>query len=330
MPKSDQRIGVWDEAARKADLTIKLPGGVPMFFRRIPSDSFRMGSRGYSSAEEPVHRVVMAQDFYLGTFVVTQEQYEAVASRCAALKKNSTPSHFKGRRRPVEQVSWHDACAFCDWIARQKKILPAEMAYVRLPTDAEWEYACRARSDTEYYNGDGEAALAEVAWYGGNAGNETHPVDERDEAHPFGLYGMHGNVWEWCRDVYDANAYRKRVDGWEAREWTPDDAGDDAEYWSDDDRRAQKNQTRVLRGGSWLYSARSCRSACRLRFGPDGRSWYFGFRVCLVRGPAARRGAPTDRTEAEPAPGDGGRGTRPESDGAGGASSGVPDLASAT
>src|SRR5208283_3530718 len=109
-------------------------------------------------------------------------------------------------RRPVEQVNWNDATAFCEWLTEWKG-LPKEIATVRLPTEAEWEYACRAGADTDYYNGDGEAALAEVAWYDGNSGNYTHPVDERSESHPFGLHGMHGNVWEWCQDVFDPNAY---------------------------------------------------------------------------------------------------------------------------
>jgi formylglycine-generating enzyme required for sulfatase activity len=327
MPALIAHPNVWNQAARDADLTLALPGGVPMFFRRIPTGRFRMGARGESFDEEPIHRVIVSQEFFLGTFVVTQEQYQAVATRCPALKKEADPSHFKGPRRPVEQVSWHDATAFCEWLTAWNG-LPKGITAAHLPMEAEWEYACRGGTETEYYPGDGGAALAEAAWYDGNAGNETHPVDERAEAHPFGLHGMHGNVWEWCRDVFDANAFRKRADSWEAKEWTLEDAGNDAHYWSDEDREAAKNQTRVLRGGSWFVTARFCRSASRDWSWPDVRNWYFGFRVCLVRGPAAGRGAHSE-TAAEPAPGDGGRGTRPESDGAGRAGAALPDLASA-
>lgn len=317
MPSRKTHLAVWDQAARDADLTLTLPGGISMFFRRIPAGNCRIGSRGVYPDEEPIHRVVIPREFFLGTFVVTQEQYRAVATRCPALKKEPDPSNFKGPRRPVENVSWHDATAFCDCLTGWKGLARGITA-VRLPTEAEWEYACRGRSDTEYYNGDGEAALAEVAWYDGNSGNETHAVDERAESHLFGLHGIHGNVWEWCQDVFDANAYRKRVDGWAAEEWTLPDAGDDAHYWSDEDLKAGKNRSRVLRGGSWNDTAWICRSASRLGGRPDALLRRLGFRVCLVRGPAAGRGAPTDgRAEAEPAPGDGGRGTRPESDGAG-------------
>ncbi|HEY3856315.1 MAG TPA: formylglycine-generating enzyme family protein [Verrucomicrobiae bacterium] len=301
-------LTVWEKAARKADLTLKLPGGIPMFFRRIPAGSFRMGARGEGADEEPMHQVVVTREFLLGTFVVTQEQYRAVASRCPALKKQSDPSHFKGPRRPVEQISWHDATAFCQWL-RCWRGLPKEIREVRLPDEAEWEYACRADSETEYYNGDGEAALANVAWFEKNSGNESHAVDERPESHPFGLYGMHGNIWEWCLGVHDSNAYRKREDGWEAREWVLSEKG--------------KDRARVLRGGSWYDTARGCRSAYRDRLRPDVRYRNFGLRVCLVRGPAG----PADNRAAS-APGDGGRGTRLESDGAGGGPHGTPSGAS--
>ena len=257
-------VNVWEEAARSADFTLALPGGVPMFFRRIPAGSFRMGARGIDAKEEPVHRVRITRDFYLGAFPVTQEQYRAVARRCPALKGNADPSAFKGARRPMEYVSWDYATAFCAWLSAWEE-LPAEIAKVCLPSETQWEYACRAGTDTDYYSGDGEPALAEVAWYSGNSDHETHPVDERPEAHPFGLYGMHGNVWEWCRDAWDARAYRMRADGVEDPEVLP----------------KGKYQDRVLRGGSWRSPARVCRSAYRLGNRPDVHNWLYGFRVCL-------------------------------------------------
>jgi formylglycine-generating enzyme required for sulfatase activity len=185
--------------------------------------------------------------------------------------------------------------------------LPDGFAVACLPTEAEWEYACRAGTETEYYTGDGEAALAEAGWFGEEWDKgATHPVRQK-KPNAFGLYDMHGNIWEWCRDVWDAAAYRKRADGWVATEWT------------------LPNETRrVLRGGSWRRTARGCRAADRGGDRPGDRNWGSGFRVGLVRGPSARSG-----TEAAPTLRDGGRGTRPQSSGGGDAADGAPDLAAA-
>jgi formylglycine-generating enzyme required for sulfatase activity len=303
MTTGQPHLSVWVQAARDADLTLRLPGGVPMFFRRIPAGRFLLGSRGYHHDEEPTHQVVIPRNFYLGTFVVTQAQYRAVAIRCPTLKKNPAPSHFKGDRHPVEQVSWEDAVAFCDWF-KTSKSLPPGIVEARLPAEVEWEYACRAGSRTEYYCGDGEAALSGVAWFDKNSEGRTHEVDERREAHPLGLHGLHGNVWEWCSDVWDDQAYRQRAAGWESRAWSEADAG----------IKKSLEIYRVLRGGSWFISAGICRSAYRFRFRPVVRNQCLGFRVCLVRGPADSQ----NRSGAEPVPGDAGRGTRPESVGTGG------------
>ncbi|MCC5025109.1 MAG: formylglycine-generating enzyme family protein [Candidatus Synoicihabitans palmerolidicus] len=163
-----------------------------------------MGSRAKDPGEELRHRVVLPEAFMLGSFVVTQAQWRAVATRTKALKRRTDPSHFKSDRLPVEQVSWDDATAWCEALTQSGKL--PEGWEARLPTEAEWKYACRAGTDTRYYNGDDAAALAQVAWFADNAGGQTHAVDEpvggRVEQHPWGLFGMHGNVEEWCRDVY--------------------------------------------------------------------------------------------------------------------------------
>jgi len=324
----------WEQAADEADLTVTLPGGVPMFFQRIPRsppEGFRMGSRGNYHHEEPIHRIVIpeAREFYLGTFVVTQEQYQAVAAQVPALSERAQPSDFKGPRLPVENVDWFEANQFCHWLTCH---LPADSLPAQghnlfcLPTEAEWEYACRAGAETDYHNGDGDAALTEVGWFDANSESRTHPVDERvagrEESHPFKLRGMHGNVWEWCHDLWDSAAYRTRVDGDPDPSWDPR-----SEDWESRLNRLivpGDNRSRVIRGGAWCDSARFCRSAFRYRGRPVGRFRLRGFRVCLVRGPAVRGGAQEQNLKAESAAGPeaGRRGTRrkahgPDADGAG-------------
>jgi formylglycine-generating enzyme required for sulfatase activity len=325
---------VWENVANEKDLEIELPGGVRMLFRRIPAspnEGFRMGSRGNSGNEEPIHRVRIPDDFFLGKFVVTQEQYAAVAGQVPALQMRADPSHFKGVRNPVEEVDWHEANRFCDWLTRHVPVaqLPGGFNRFCLPTEAEWEYACRGGTETEYCSGDGEAALAEVGWYGGNSGDTTHPVDQpvngTPEKHPAGLVGMHGNVWEWCHDEYERDPYRRRLDGdvdpaWEQRrrDWI---------RGLDSILKAPNHRYPVVRGGSWNFDAGWCRSASRNWWwlGALGRD--SGFRVCLVRGPATEGEAREQqkRAEAPRAPEVEGRGTRPETDGAGGAGAATSD-----
>jgi len=311
----------WAAARAAADLIVGLPGtgadGHPgeMFFRRIAATGpkgFLMGSRDGDSAEEPIHRVVIEEDFYLGTFVVTQEQWAAVWPEIEGLygKKGpwekppgASPSGHKGSGLlPVEQVSWYDAMAFCDWLTRHQRLIGGKCPpdgdwRFCLPTESEWEYACRGGReglgrDTEYWNGDGEAALREVGWFGDKSGRHTHPVTEplipgSVEDHPLGLFGLHGNVWEWCHDEWDGGAYRGHVNG----------DGDRAVEHRLEVLRALAadgpapllpgDRDRVIRGGAWFDTAGRCRSAFRSWLWPDTRSVRQGFRVCLVRGPAA-------------------------------------------
>jgi formylglycine-generating enzyme required for sulfatase activity len=172
--------------------------------------------------------------------------------------------------------------AWCGWIERHwrhfsgttKEDTELKIRSFGLPTEAQWEYACRAGTETEYYTGDGEAALAEAGWYDGNSGGQTHPVGERKE-NQWGLYDMYGNIGEWCRDAWDKDAYKKRVDGAEDPEATAEYVGE-----QDDPRR-------VSRGGSFHSEADLCRSSARDWWGADVRGSLIGFRVCLVRSPAA-------------------------------------------
>ncbi len=233
-----------------------LPGGVPLTFAFIPPGSFRMGSdhpEGHSD-EKPVHTVTLTKGFFLGVHPVTQAQWSSVMG--------TDPSNFKGSNRPVEEVSWDDCQEFCKKVTKSLKGLGT----ARLPTEAEWEYACRAGTATEYYFGD--VINPDLVNYDGNHSWNGSPKGKNRKAttdvglfpcNPWGLHDMHGNVWEWCSDWYGDNA-----------------AGDQI------DSQGQSNgQYRVLRGGSWHDDPGYCRAATRYRLGPASRYDDFGFRVCF-------------------------------------------------
>jgi formylglycine-generating enzyme required for sulfatase activity len=216
---------------------------IGMRFVPIPAGTFTMGD----ADNGPTHKVTLTQAFELGQYEVTQEQYEKVMGK--------NPSHFKGKQNPVEKVSWDEAVEFC----RKLSELPAEKkaGYVyRLPTEAEWEYACRAGTKTKYSCGDSESELGDYAWSVKNSGRTTHPVGQK-KPNAWGLYDMHGNVWELCQDWYG-----KYPSG-----STTDPTG------------AASGSDRVLRGGSWFRSSDYCRSAFRIRFTPDYRFSFLGCRV---------------------------------------------------
>ena len=200
-----------------------------------------------SSVEKPAHPVTLTQPFYVGKFDVTQEQYQQVMG--------TNPSYFKGKDNPVEQVSWDDAQAFC------KKLSEQTTDRVRLPTEAEWEYSCRAGTKTTYYSGDTDKDLDRVAWYGANSKSTTHPVGQK-ESNFFGLYDMHGNVWQWCQDWYSENYYGKSE--------------------AENPQGPAQGAVRLLRGGSWDFNPMICRSANRCRYDPVNRYYNIGFRVVLV------------------------------------------------
>ena len=213
-------------------LILPLPGSTEtMTLRRIPAGEFRMGARGQYPAEEPIHRVVIPQDFYLGEFPVTQAQF-AVWTETAEyrdwferhreiIRETSTggvaqphANHFPDRpRHPAENVTWWEARGFAEWL-NASGVLPGGWR-ADLPGEAQWEYACRSGTQTAYWSGDREEDLARVGWYGGNAGGETHEVGEKGEgsAHRWGLSDLHGNVSEWCLDYFDARHHRRAAAG---------------------------------------------------------------------------------------------------------------------
>ena len=277
---------MWRKAERAADWIVDLPGAVPMFFRRIPKGEFRMGSRGFDPSEAPVHQVCIPNDFYLSTFVVTQQQWRAVAKGSDPLKGRTSPSEFKGSRNPVESVDWFEANHFCQWLTNHGR-LPTDFQRARLPAEAEWEYACRGGTETVFYSGDGEEELGSIGWHSLNSDICTHQVDQLNENHPFGLYGMHGNVWEMCADVFDHSAYRKHPTRWAAGPWELKNAGGDAYHIYGCEHKSAKTAFRVVRGGALDSPPSYCSSKFRYGREPDVRDGTVGFRVCLVRGPAA-------------------------------------------
>ena len=263
-----EAFGTRDEVP---DRIIDLPDGkgglVGMAFRPIPAcpGGFLMGSRGYRDDESPRHRVLVPQPLYAGTFPVTQREFACFRPE----HKNAfagNPDH------PAENLSWHDALEFLAWLAREARKLPRGFV-PRLPCEAEWEYACRAGTDTEYHSGDGEAALEEVGWYRANSGETTHPVG-RKLGNTWGLHDMHGNIGERCGDVFYFEGYAKRGHLWLAKARGEKAAGEDAE-------RSDGVLRRMLRGGSWHLGSDFCLATVRLSTPPSARSRAIGFRVLL-------------------------------------------------
>jgi len=215
---------------------------------QIPAGTFQMGdSTGNGEANElPVHTVTISQAFYIGKYEITQIQWQAVMG--------SNPSNFKDgdMNRPVEQVSWDDCQAFITALSTRLG------RTFRLPTEAEWEYACRAGSEDDYYFGNDASLLGDYAWYIGNSNFVTHPVGQK-LPNAFGLYDMHGNVWEWCNDWYGPYAAGPETD--------PTGPGVGTE--------------RVLRGGSWFDYAENVRSAFRAILAPDQSNGNIGLRVVM-------------------------------------------------
>ena len=238
------------EAERSAAAPLKaLTNSIGIQFKLLPAGTFTMGQANGDSEERPPHQVTLTKPFYMGVYEVTNAQWERVMG--------SVPSQWKDADRPVEEVSWNDANKFC----RKLSALPEEKRagrVYRLPTEAEWEYACRAGTTTEWSFGDDASKLGEYGWFANNSGGQTHPVGQK-KPNAWGLYDMHGNVWEWCSDWY----------------------GDYAKGTVTDPQVPSWGSIRVCRGGGWGVNARFCRSAVRLRYSPSYRFIILGFRLAL-------------------------------------------------
>ena len=227
-------------------------GGVKLELVKIPAGSFKMGSN-QADSEKPIHDV-MLKEFWMGKYAVTQKQWQAVMG--------DNPSQFKGENLPVERVSWHSARAFC------RKLSEKTGREMRLPTEAEWEYACRAGTNTAYAFGD---TLTTNQANFEQSQKQTVAIDSYDP-NAWGLYQMHGNVWEWCLDEWHENYSAKpnhlKQNGNEA--------------WGDLNVNENDNRSRIARGGSWFYIAWGCRSANRGRRIAVNRSDGSGFRVVVA------------------------------------------------
>ncbi|MFM6916550.1 MAG: formylglycine-generating enzyme family protein, partial [Dolichospermum sp.] len=234
----------------------------------IPGGTFMMGSlegeEESRSEEKPQHQVTI-KPFLMGEYPITQAQWRAVAELPQVNQKlQPNPSRFKGANRPVEQVSWHDAIEFCARLSNHTK------KPYRLPSEAQWEYACRAGTTTPFHFG--ETITTDLANYCGDyaygRGQKGAYREETTEVgnfppNAFGLHDMHGNVWEWCQDDWHNNYIDAPIDG---TAWTGLDMG-------------LSNDIKVLRGGSWDYCSGNCRSASRYYFVADFDNINIGFRV---------------------------------------------------
>ncbi len=257
-----------------------LGDGIGLDILLIPGGSFMMGSPENElerrESESPQH-LVNIQQCCMGKYPITQPQWKAVAALAKVNKDlDADPSKFKGVNRPVDRVSWYDAVEFCQRLTAYTK------REYRLPSEAEWEYACRAGTTSPFHFG--ETITSELANYRatetygrgvkGIYRKETTPVGSFNAANNFGLYDMHGNVWEWCLDDRHENYEGAPTDG---RAWFND---------NNNDNIYQKKGRSLLRGGSWYDNPRGCRSASRgslTRAERDNRNHSFGFRVvCAV------------------------------------------------
>jgi len=241
-----------------------------MQFVLIPAGEFMMGSSGTQRqlaleqakahnekgtldkipSEGPQHRVKITQPLYLGKYEVTQAQWQAVTG--------NNPSQRRDAMNPVERVSWNDVQTF---LAKLNMAFERKGMKFNLPTEAQWEYACRAGTTTAFSFGDNATLLAQHGWFAGNADHKTHPVGQK-KANAWGLYDMSGNVWEWCADWYGAEYYRQLPPA--------------------DPIGPRTGSDHALRGGCWHSHPERCRSAYRNSSSPNNRLNNVGFRLALV------------------------------------------------
>lgn len=237
-------------------LTLDLGGKVTLNLVLIPSGKFLMGSSKAVKdrfKEEDQHEVTISHSFYMGVAHVTVDQYAQFVKDTG--RKHDEPAFKQAGDHPVVKVNWDDAQSYCKWLSKKTD------KTVLLPTEAQWEYACRAGSKTRFSFGDRDATLGEYSWYVVNSAKMTHSVAKK-KANPWGLYDMHGNAWQWCSDWYGPYSVADKTDPVGPKEGT----------------------FRVARGGAWIAEPPACRSAFRCPNRPNNRAPEFGFRVTVAVG----------------------------------------------
>ena len=246
-----------DEPSAKA--VVPAVNSIGMQFVPIPAGTFMMGYADYGPAQVtgPAHKVTLTQPFELGVYEVTQQQYEKVMGTNPSIYKSPVNSmNVVMPLNPVNVVSGIDAVAFCQRLSEMPEEKATGHVY-QLPTEAEWEYACRAGTTTKYSFGDSDSELGNYAWYYENSGDRSHAVGLK-KPNPWGLYDMYGNVSEWCYDGYDV---------YESGSVT------------DPINQLRLRGEQVIRGGSWNGHSGYCCSAWRDKLTPDFRRVHLGFRV---------------------------------------------------
>ena len=221
-------------------------------FVKLPQGIYLMGSE-LRENEQPIHEVEIAYDIAMSKYLVTVEEYMLFAQATGVEMPEEKYVHL-GVNVPIRRLTWLSATAYCKWLSER------EGKTFRLPTEAEWEYACRAGSYTKYCFGDDVSELGDYAWYKENSLKVTHDVGTK-KANAWGLYDMHGNIWEWCSDRYAENY-----------ETVPNDG-------SAHMVRSEKGM--VLRGGAWSAKPDNLRSAVRINLGANSRNYFVGFRVVV-------------------------------------------------
>jgi formylglycine-generating enzyme required for sulfatase activity len=263
--------------ARYLRLPVEITNSIGMKLVLIPPGEFTMGEGDGS------HRVVITKPFYLGKYEMTQEEWERVMG--------GNPSEFKGPKNPVEQVSWGE-CQLCaeKLTEIEKEAGSSPKGEYRLPSEAQWEYACRAGTTSGWFFGENEQGLDDYGWYIKNSEGKTHPIGQK-KPNAWGLYDVCGNVWEWCADWYDDNYYKVSP--------------------RNDPPGPTSGSARVGRGGGWSRDAGFCRSAYRSYIEPGPRRGNLGFRASLVLADTATERAKMDRTADATQPSGGSTANKP-------------------
>ena len=222
---------------------------------KIPRGTFLMGSESENAKpnEYPVHEVTIDYDILMSKYLVTVEDYMLYAQATGAEVPTDKHTHL-GFDVPVRRVRWYDARDYCRWKSEREGVT------YRLPTETEWEYACRAGSNGNYCFDEDKETLGDYAWYQENSERVTHDVGLK-KPNAWGLYDMHGNVWEWCNDYY-AEDYSKTFR--------------DGSAWN---MKSEKGM--VLRGGAWSGVAENCRASSRINLTANSKNYFCGFRVVV-------------------------------------------------